>query len=212
MKNLALLIASITLTGCTSLVQTSSITYYANEHDARGSISVEPYTESQRGSLEFAHVKNFLEQRLLEQGFTQNTPGTTPQYIAFVTYGIDAGTTKTSSVPIYGQTGGGTTFTSGSFSSGGTFGTYSGTSMTMPTYGVVGSTTVTNKEYLREVNINIWRNNNPPEKIYEMKGVSRGSCGKIDAVVESIITGMFANFPGKSGATQRVNVPWQGQC
>jgi len=118
-----------------------------------------------------------------------------------------------SSVPLYGQTGGGTSFSSGSISSGTRYGSYSGTTTTMPTYGMVGIMPVSDTEYRRAVNIDVFkRTDTAPLKVYEIKGISSGSCGNINSIIFTIIDGMFKNFPGDNGKTKRVNVDWDGSC
>jgi hypothetical protein len=69
------------------------------------------------------------------------------QYVAFMTYGIDTGKTTTSVVPLYGQTGGGTSMTTGNISNnfGRTY-NFNSTTTQMPTYGVVGAMPVKRTE------------------------------------------------------------------
>lgn len=60
-----------------------------------------------------------------------------------IDYGVVGSRQITGSTPIYGQTGGGTTYHSGTASAYGTggsaYGAYNGYSYTAPTYGIVGS-------------------------------------------------------------------------
>jgi len=201
------------LTGCASFVQTSSTTFQGQGHFERGTISVLPLDKSQEGSLEFQSVSNYLLKKLAENGYVPVQAGRESTYVAYITYGIDTGKTTMSSVPLYGQTGGGTSFSSGTVSSGTRTGSYSGTTTTMPTYGVVGVMPVSGTEYKRAVNIDVFkRTNTTPIKVYEMKGISSGSCGNINSILFSIIDGMFKNFPGDNGKTKRVNVDWNGKC
>lgn len=83
----------------------------------------------------------------------------------------------------------------------------------MPTYGVIGTIPVIDISYKRAVNIDIFeKTSTTPVKLYEMRAVSVGSCGNINAILFPIIDGMFRNFPGENGKTQRVDLPWNGIC
>jgi hypothetical protein len=216
MKLIMLVTLGFVLTGCASIspyVQTSSTTFQGQEHFGRGTISVIPFDKSQEGTLEFQSVSNYLLRKLAESGYTPVQTGSQSTYVAYITYGIDSGKTTMSSAPLFGQTGGGTSFSSGSVSSGTRTGSYSGTTTTMPTYGVIGVMPVSGSEYKRAVNIDVFkRTNTTPIKVYEMKAISTGSCGNINSILFSIIDGMFKNFPGENGKTKRENIKWDGQC
>jgi hypothetical protein len=212
MKKLSLLLIALGLTGCAGFVQTSSTTFHGSEHINRGSIAVLPIDKTQEGSLEFRSVSEHLTKKLTQVGYTSTTSSEKPMFAAFITYGIDNGTTSVSSVPLFGQTGGGTSYTTGSVSSYGRTSNFSGTTTTMPTYGMVGAMPVSSTEYKRRVNIDIWKNESSPTKVYEMRGLSSGSCGNINAILSHIIDGMFENFPGENGKAKRVNVDWNAKC
>lgn len=215
MKSLKILflIGVVALTGCT-VIQTSSTTFHGAKHEQRGQISVLPLDASQTGSLEFSAVSEYLLKKFAETGYSTIEMQPSADYVAFITYGIDSGQTSSTTVPIYGQTGGGTSYSSGTVSSGGRYGTYSGTTTTMPTYGMVGAVPVQSTVYKRVVNIDVYRKNQgqQPLKVYEMKGVSAGSCGNINMVLFHIIDGMFKNFPGVNGQTKLVEVPFNKDC
>ena len=120
------------------------------------------------------------------------------------------------STPIYGQTGGGTTYTSGTVSTySGGYGSYSGTSYTMPTYGVVGSSTssVQSTVYKRQLAIDIVEASSVdadnPSKVYEGRLNSAGSCGAMTEVMDELIEALFIKFPNDSG---RVVVEGKFDC
>ncbi len=203
------------LAGCVSprYVEVSSTTFHGTNHNERGSISVQPIDSTQIGSLEFDSVRNYLLKKFEKSGYVNNNDSNS-DFIAFVTYGIDTGKSISTTVPIYGQTGGGTSFTSGTVSSGGRVGTYSGTTTSMPTYGVIGGIPINSTEYKRAVNIDVYRKKSVenPQKVYELKAVSEGSCGNIYGVLNEIFDGMFLNFPGISGQSKKVTVPLDRDC
>jgi len=208
-----LFLMALSLTGCASFVRTSSTTFQGQQHFERGSIIVLPFDKSQEGSLEFQSVSNYLHKKLAEHGYTPVKAVNQTTFVAYITYGIDNGKTTMSSVPLYGQTGGGTSYSSGTISSGTRTANFSGTTTTMPTYGVVGVIPISETEYKRAVNIDIFkRTNDSPVKVYEMKGISSGSFGNINSILFNIIDGMFKNFPGENGKTKIEDVEWQGKC
>lgn len=205
---------TVLLTGCGTIVETSTTTFHGADHAKRGTIRVFPVDSNQEKSLEFKAVSDYVVAKLGENGYVPVGTDMQPEFIAFLTYGIVSSQSEVSSVPIFGQTGGGTTFHSGSAYSGGSTTNFSGTSQTMRTYGVVGSRTVSSTVHRREVNLDIYRveTGADPKKAYEVRAVSRGSCGNINAVVRSIIDGIFKNFPGAPGVTRNVKTPLSADC
>ena len=181
------------------------------------SIAVIGYPEETNKSLEFRSYRPKFEQNFRAVGFSIAPPDQA-DYIAFVSYGIDTGTTQTSlvSTPIYGQTGGGTTYTSGTVSAySGGYGPYSGTSYTMPTYGVVGysTSTVQYTTYKRQLAVDIVEastvETNNPIKVYEGRLSSIGSCGAMSEVIDELIQALFVKFPNDSG---KVEVKSETDC
>lgn len=200
------------LSGCASYVSTSTTTYHGERHTERGSLIILPINEKQKDSLQFNAVSDYLQNKLSQQGFTKANSLQQARYVAFITFGIDDGKTTTSTIPIYGQTGGGTSYTTGTVNTGGTFGSFNSTTTTMPTYGVVGARPVSSTSYQRDVFINILKNTDPPQKTYELRAISTGRCGNINSVIRPIIDAMFQNFPGNSGESKRIRTDGQGDC
>ncbi|MBM3593831.1 MAG: DUF4136 domain-containing protein [Alphaproteobacteria bacterium] len=189
--------------------------FHGEGHHQRGTISVAPINQEQALSLQFQVVSNHLLRRLAEKGYTPVSTNSNSQFTAYVTYGIDTGRTVTSAVPLYGQTGGGTSMTTGNIiGSTGRMSSFNTTTTTMPTYGIVGMVPVSSREYRRELNVDIYRNaaGRPVTKVYEVRAFSSGSCGNINAIILNIIDGAFKNFPGESGRSRRSEVEWSGSC
>ena len=210
-----LLILCVTLSSCvasTPKIITSSTTFHGPQHSQRGSVSVQPIDDYQRDSLEFNAVRTYLNQKLIGKGYVTAYTIADSDYVALITYGIDNGTTITSTAPIFGQTSGGSSYTSGSVNTGVSRATFNSTTTNIPTFGLVGAVPVSRRIYKRVVLINIWRNTNPPVKVYEMKGISTGSCGNVNGVVRYIIDGMLTNFPGENGITKNIDTKWEGDC
>lgn len=200
------------LAGCVTpppnQVETISTPFHGPNHAERGTITVQPLDKTQEGSLEFNTVSEYVLSKFAEQGYVPLAPTEKSNFVAFITYGIDNGKTTSTTVPIYGQTGGGTTYSSGTVSSGSRMGSYSGSSTTMPTYGMVGAIPYDVTSYKRVVNIDVYRkqDNAQPVKVYEIRAQSVGSCGNINTVLYKILDGVFLNFPGVNGQSRKIPV------
>ncbi|PLX62146.1 DUF4136 domain-containing protein [Sedimenticola selenatireducens] len=217
MRKLFILILCLTfLSGCMGIVRTTTTTFHGKGHEQRGSIFVAAADAQVNGSLEFSHYKQLVEEKLITIGYTLSPTAEKADFIALVAYGIDNGKTSIVSTPIFGQTGGGTTYSSGSVYGYGGSASYSGTSYTMPTYGIVGSSTSSQTEYTRAIALDIVDaksiESGKPEKLYEMRARSTGSCSSINGVFDEILEAMFKSFPGDSGKSQTIEVPWDGSC
>lgn len=200
------LLLSALLTGCASSgggVSANTTAFYTDAYEPKGSLSVVAGDPSVSGSLEFAAYKRKFERWLGYVGYEIESDPGKAEYIALVTYGIDEGKTTTVSSPIYGQTGGGATYTSGTvYGSGGSV-NYSGSSYTMPSYGVVGSKTGSKTTYTRAIALDIveassFKEGNP-QKVYEGRTKSTGSCSIIVEVFDEMLEAMFTDFPGENG-------------
>ncbi|MDB2409876.1 DUF4136 domain-containing protein [Pseudomonadales bacterium] len=221
LKTSLFFILSLFLVGCeTTLngpeVHVDSSAFFVDGYAAKGSIFVQTGDAKLSNSLEFQSYKNKFEAKLSSVGYTIAKSESDADYIAFVTYGIDNGETSTGSVPILGQTSGGSTYTSGTvYGSGGTA-TYSANSYSMPTFGVVGSRTVSSKQYTRVVAMDIVKVNtlasNTPTKVYEGRARSSGSCPVIVEVFDEILEAMFINYAAISGKSYNRKITSIADC
>ncbi|WP_052657460.1 DUF4136 domain-containing protein [Thalassospira sp. HJ] len=212
MRILMVILGMLLLTACVRIQATvQSFSDLPNDYPGK-TLAVIGYPDELAESLEWKTYKPIFEARFMEKGFVISLPNEA-DYLAFVTYGIGDPQTSTEigSVPIYGQTGGGTTYHSGTVSSyGGGYGSYSGTSYTAPMYGVVGSSTYSYDvtTYTRTVFIDLF-DAETEQKLYESSAVSSGSCGVISEVIDEITEAIFTKFPSGSG---RVTVPAKSDC
>lgn len=201
------------LNGCVGVnVYTKTTAFIAPSYKNTGSIMVVASEADLNNSLEFLHYKTKFEQKLSANGYTITNNPLEAQYIAFVSYGIDSGKTSTVSTPIFGQTGGGTTYTSGTVG----MTSFSGSSYSMPTYGVVGSATSTGTEYTRAIALDIVDakslKNGKAVKLYEARAKSTGSCSVIAGVFDEILEALFEGFPGENGKVRNAVIPSKGGC
>ena len=218
MKKLLILVPMcILLSGCAaSFVRSNATSFYVDGFQPGGSISVIAADPEMSNSLEFAHYRKRFEANLAANGYSVTQDVGTANYIALVTFGIDDGTSQTVSAPIIGQTGGGTTYTSGVVTGSGGTATYSGTSYTMPTYGVVGVATGSRTTYKRAIAIDIVDGPSllagSPKKIYEGRIKSEGSCNVIVEVFDEMLQVMFTDWPGESGKNRNRRVKGNFDC
>jgi hypothetical protein len=181
----------------------------------------------QAGSLEWAHYADLVAQQLTSRGYIKAVGATPIKYAVFFSYAIDRGKSMISSLPVYGQTGGGTTATFYS-------GSGSGYAYTQPTYGEIGSELVATTVFTRTLELEIFdastfqagmpagmqeQSTTPPleifasamasAKAFEAKANSAGLGGNLAIVMPPMIAAVFKDFPGKSGETISISAPLQ---
>lgn len=180
----ALLLCGALLQGCAA-VRGTTTSFYVPEYRPSGTIAVIAADESVDQSLEFQLYKTKIEQRLAAAGY-QIAPISTADQVALVAYGIDTGQTSAVSTPIFGQTGGGTSHHSGNVYDSSGSASFSGTSYSMPRYGVVGSYTSSQTTYSRAIAIDVVNMSKVKAEtmkpLYQGRVISRGSCGAISEV------------------------------
>jgi hypothetical protein len=212
MMILTLLLSCATI----AIVTTKTTAFYIPEYKNSGTIAIIAAEEAVNSSLEFAHYKKQIEQKLAANGYSIVNNPSEAQFIGLVAYGIDNGKSAIVSTPIFGQTGGGTTNSSVTVNGSTGSATYSGTSYTMPTYGVVGSETSSETIYTRAIALDIVDaeslKKGTPKKVYEARAKSTGRCGIIAGVIEEMLEAMFKDFPGINGKVRSVEVPFKGGC
>jgi hypothetical protein len=209
-------ICLVLLEGCAvgpPQVTTKTTSFLAPGFASSGTLFVMAADTAIAQSLEFASYKSRFEAKFASKGYTIVQQSTEAQLVAIVSFGIDDGQSSTVSAPLFGQTGGGTTYSSGTVYGSGGSATYSGSTYSMPKFGVVGTTTDSVTTFTRVIAIDVYESGGEkPSKIYEARAKSTGSCNVFAAVFESILEAMFLSFPGESGKTSVANVDWSGNC
>lgn len=182
------------------------------------SVAVVAGNKALNESLEFEQYKQKLEAKFAQIGMAIAENKDKATYLAYFNFGIDSGatTTHTGSMPIYGNTGGGSSYHSGTVSSydasGYSFGSYSGTSYTPPSYGITGNVPYSYDvtRYTRVLALEIFDQaegkNRTPKKVYQAKLTSKGRCGQLGWVIDEMLTALFKEFPGESGRPMKVVV------
>lgn len=156
-------------------------------------------------ALEFRTYASRVAAHLREYGWTESSPESA-EYTVLLDYQMGGSHERHGTVPITGQTGGGTTYHSGSVNTygnyGSTYGSYSGTSYTPATFGVVGSAPYSVTVHDRYLEMKI--HDRGGRSVFEGRVVSTGQSADIAAVLPQMIESLFTKFPGESGKTQRI--------
>ena len=220
-KIIILLVLAVSIAGCQTIKPSlnANISSFSELPKALvgKSIHLLAHPEQKNDTLEWKSYRKIFESGFRKSGFTI-TELASADYVAFISYGIDGGkvTQDTVTTPVYGSTGGGTTYHSGTVSSyGGGYGSYSGTSYSMPTFGVVGSSTstISGERFRRNIAIDIvdrkTLKSKKPVKVYEGRVRSAGRCSQMNQVMDEMVQGFFQKFPNGSG---KVVIPAVADC
>lgn len=215
-----IMVVGLIISGCVGLGSTiqSQVGVFHNitEQHKGVKVVVLPFQKELESSLEFQSYREIIETKLRINGFMIVEDKDNSNYIAFVSYGIDAKEQIVSS-PVFGSTGGGTTYSRGTVTSSRRgYERYSGSSYSEPTFGVVGSSSSSVTTYTRQLAMDFVETStlekDKVKKIYEGKVKSIGACGIVAAVMPLMIESLFKTFPQKSGSTNTIILPWNGNC
>jgi Domain of unknown function (DUF4136) len=161
------------------------------------SFAILPF-RGQSGDLEFSTYSSLVADHLSRLGYTKVNDLAHAQILVALGYSIN-GRTFQSEAPVFGRTGGGSAIVSGNVNGQG----FSGLVSSPETYGAVGTTTVTGREFTRDVVIIMFdarkSTQTHTEEIFRAEGVSIGSSSSLPVVMPNIIDAIFNDFPGKNG-------------
>jgi len=205
-RMLALSLSLIFLSGCACFVKSNvAVFHQLGEVPAPKTYAFVPLKD-QKNSLEYKTYIELVRQQLIKHQYREAISGETPDVVIALSYGIDSGKEKLASVPIFGQTGVSSSTTHGTLNTYGNYGTYSGTTTYTPTYGIVGSSTVSRTEYSRGLWLYIVDAKSVGTKnlnvLYEGSVKSSGSSSQLSRVMPAMIEALFKEFPGKNGKTR----------
>lgn len=167
----------------------------------------------QGDSLEFRSYANLVRQALQARGWREGDMATADVAL-FFQYSISQGRQVAFSYPIFGQVPTGTSTTTGTVSTYGNTSNIYATTTRQTTTGVVGSGVGSRTEFDRALRVLMfslptYRATQKMERVYEGEIRSTGSTGDLPTVMPVLVRGLFDDFPGTSGTTRRVNVPFQ---
>lgn len=158
-----------------------------------------PYDE-QVGSAQWEAYARKVAARLAGYGVQRIEDIRTADYAAFLSYGTGDTRTTSGSMPIFGQTGGGTSTFSGTIYGGGSLYGYSGSSYTQPTYGVTGYIpyTVSQTDKFFSVRLIDMQRSTQDHIVaaYEGSVISSGTERSFPEVADCMIGALLENFRG----------------
>lgn len=192
---LAMVLSSLLIfAGCTGVVRTQINAFKAEQESLTpATIAVEAGDEVANSSLEFAHYRGRVENKLADQGFTIVRPDQGPEYIAKLSFGVqETEPTRTSSTSYVTQP----------------YGSYF-----RPNLGVVVTRDSGRREYLRRVNLQVARQQyGEILPVYEVTGRSYGRCPIISVVFDEMLEALFTDFPAEAGTVRNVSVRGDTRC
>lgn len=205
----ALVAFTLLVGGCATQVETNVTAFHTLQNGGRGQTFVMIPYEDQEGSLEWRTYAGLVSQQLVAKGLMAAERLAEADLAVFMAYAIDGGRTSVSAVPMFGQTGGGTTSTTTGYV--GSRPVYAST-YTPPTYGVTGFVPVEDTVYGRALKIIIIDAKRSfaakkPLPVYEATATSAGSSGTLNIVMPAIVSGIFKDWPGPSGVTRKQTTP-----
>ena len=200
--------AALFLVSCGSMVKSDVTRFHSLPPTGDGkSFSIQP-SSANRPGIEFNTSAGRVAGHLQAYGWRQASYSSA-DYLVTLGYQMGGSSTRSGSIPIFGQTGGGTTYHSGSVNSygsgGSAYGSYSGTSYTPATFGQVGSTPYNVTVHDRFCVVGIRTKGG--QSVFEGRANSTGTSSEISEVLPAMIDSIFTEFPGSSGKTKRVSKP-----
>ena len=204
MRFLPLLLCLIALlTSCAGTMVVSDVTRF-HSLPAKGTGQSFKFVNKEHiGELAFRSSASLVAKHLVEYGWVEKDGGPADYTVTFI-YGADkSGHTAMGSQAIIGQTGGGTTYHSGTINSFGTgYATYSGTSYTPATFGVVGEEYYTYTVWGRFLVLTIADAKGKP--VFQSRVISTGPTPDIYVVLANMVDALFEDFPGPNGKSDHI--------
>lgn len=199
LRAMALAACAVWLVGCTSTVYTKVNAFRAAEAEfGKGTVAVRAGNEDAEQSLEFAYYREQLEHALANLGYTPVARDQNPEYEAFLSFSVDEAEASERglrtgailrSYPYYGY---------GSYGFGSRF-------------GVVVMDENEETQFLRRLGLVIARSGGG-ERVYEVKGVSRGECGVFSVVFDEMLQAVLKDFPAANGVVKDVGIKGDTRC
>jgi hypothetical protein len=198
---LVVLIASFVAASCALVRSDVTVSHALPAGDTAKTVVIMPYTDDLKAAPEFGSYVAKLAAHLEARGYDVVEPsgGRAPDYIAFFMYGIDGGTpvNQLQSVPVP-RTG------------------------SIISYGLRAPFShATRRVYSRRVILEIldrarFRPNEPASfidaRVYSASVTSEGACSTMEPVIDPMLTALFAEFPGESGAFRTVELRADTAC
>lgn len=195
-----LLVGLLAVGGCVPSIRSDVEVFHNLERGYAGAtVAVVPGDESKAETVEFDDYARRLSRQLTRVGFAVVPRQSPHDYEVVLDYEIDAGerVTQVYSVPGYGFARHPRSLFHGYYN---------------PYFGLSGYRTRTRTflVYTRQLTIEIWDPGSEgglaPAQIYSAAVRSRGTCGRLSAVVDEMLTAAFEGFPGESGSVRTIDI------
>lgn len=189
------LLATLSVTvGCASVVRTQVNAFSADPAEfTSGTIVVQSLDPLEAKTLEFAHYRARLEQHLSEQGFQVLPAGQEADLVALLGYQVHE--------------------TQGRERARAGYMTHYRTGYFRPHHSLVVVDDGGRTEYLRRINLVIARGaDDQAQRLYEVTGLSQGTCAVLSVVFDEMLEALFTDFPLPNGTVRTVRVRGDTRC
>ena len=194
------------LLGCTSVV-TETTAFHTLPSTGAGETFALVALKAHERSMEYRSYQMAIKENLTRYGWVYTEDEYACDYAVFFDYFVGDKRVVHGSSPVFGQTGGGTSYSSGTVYGGsGASASYSGTTVAPTTFGQVGTVNYTNVSFTRALNLTIL-DRRSVEDVYDGKVLSVGTSGNSAVVIPILIKAMFKGFPGDSGKVAKRSFP-----
>lgn len=214
----SLLLGVLLLSGCATMqpqfqVRVDSIS--GEKPDKKSYILLPGNKDTKAEDLQFKEYAAYVSRALIKQGFVPAESFEKANVAIFLVYGIgDPREHQYSySIPTWGQTGVSSSYTTGTVSSYGGYGSYSGTTTYTPTYGVTGSTTHTGSytTYFRfmvldAVDLDEYKKSKKEVQLWKTTVTSGGSSGDLRRVFPILVAASQQYVGKNTGQKVEVNL------
>jgi len=165
--------------------------------------------------LMFKEYSSYIDRALSDLGFVKAENFENADIAIFLGYGIGDPQEQqyTYSLPTWGQTGVSSSYTTGTVSSYGNYGSYSGTTTYTPTYGVTGSTTHSGSYttyfrfmYLHAVDLNEYKKSKQEIQLWKTTVTSSGLSGDLRRVFPVLVAASKNHIGKNTGNMVTVNL------
>lgn len=193
LTTLMLALVMVGNTSCSHRVYTKINAFKADTADiGRGPIVVRAESLEAAESLEFAYYRSRIEAALARLGYQPVASAETADYQAVVSYGVEQSEAEDGGL----RTG---------------FVTPGYTHSYGARVGVMVIDDNRDIEYLRRLKLTISQLD-PPQRLYEVSGYSRGRCGVFSVVFDEMLEAIFQDFPAASGSVRTIGVRGESRC
>lgn len=186
------LLACCGVTGCAN-VATKVVTFRSEQLvGPTGTVEVKALREEVQPTLEFAHYKRILQNKLVALGYQLSPENEQSDYVVLLDYAV-AETLDESNERLY----------------------LDAAHINLRrsrTDTVVVVNDRSDKQYKRTVKVVIAENTPEAPRLYEVTGHSEGECEVLSIVFDEMIDAMFTDFPAANGSTKTIRVEGDVRC